>query len=178
MGRSITAEAADDFVVLPKDSVVTIRVDATSVVEFNKQDGGTFEKLDFECTIVHVPGDDSSESKKAEGQKIWGGVGFRLTDHPDNKLKQWVEALLGIEISQGFELDTDMLSGRQARAIIENYETKTGGTRHKIGALLPLTDQGQSQAASALGQQPTQPAPQPAQPQPAPVQQDMSDIPF
>ena len=165
---TITAKGGEDFTVLPKDSIVVVQVNSTKVEDVPGKDGkDSWEKLDFEFTIDHVPMDEYGD---AQGQKIWGGVPFRLTDHPDNRLKQWVEALLGIEVAKGFELDTDMLLGRQARAIVDNYPRKAGGTAHKVGALLPLVDPGQAQAAAAF-QQPAQPAPQPAPPA-------TSDVPF
>lgn len=144
----ITATSGEDFTVLPQDMIVTVKCNNTKVEEVPTRDGGTWDKLDFEFTIEHVANEDYAD---AVGQRIWGGVGFRLTDHPDNRLRQWVEALLGIEISEGFELDTDMLHGRTARAIIENYPRKNGGNGHKVGALLPLTSGQETAAAQALG---------------------------
>jgi hypothetical protein len=173
MGHTIKATQGEDFIVLPKDLVITVRVDETKVETIPGKNGNDpWEKLDFKFTITNVANEQYSE---AVGQTIWGGVAFRLTDHPDNRLKQWVEALLGIEVSEGFELDTDMLSHRTARAIVDNYPRKTGGFAHKVGALLPATDPGQAAASAALG---GQSAPQPA---PQPVEQQRiadADVPF
>lgn len=169
MGEKIIATEGEDFVVLPQDLIITVRVDSTKVEQVPGRDGkDPWDKLDFKFTIEQVA---NEQYKDAEGQNIWGGVGFRLTDHPDNRLKQWVEALLGIEVSQGFELDTDMLLNRRARAIVENFTRRNGTVGHKVGALLPLVDAGQAAAAAAVSSQPAASAPAP---QPAPQQ----DLPF
>lgn len=155
----IKADKGEDFVVLPKDIVINVRVDSTKVETIpGKGNNDDWDKLDFKFTITHV---SNEQYQEAAGQTIWGGVPFRLTDHPDNRLKQWVEALLGIEVSEGFELDTDLLNGRQARAIVDNYPRKTGGMAHKVGALLPLGDPGAAKAA-AVFDSPAAPAPAPA----------------
>lgn len=166
----ITATQGEDFTVLPKDTVITVRVDSSKVDTIPGKDGkDPWDKIDFRFTIVSVA---NEQYKDAEGQTIFGGVGFRLTDHPDNKLRQWVEALLGIEVQEGFELDTDMLNGRTARAIVDNYNKRTGAVGHKVGALIPASDPTNAAAAAAVG---ATPAPAPA---PAPQQQDFPDVPF
>ena len=167
----ITASAGEDFTVLPQDLVITVRVDSTQVVPVPGKDGkDPWDKLDFRFTIVSV----SNESyKEAEGQTIFGGVGFKLTDHPDNRLRQWVEALLGIQVQEGFELDTDMLEGRTARAIVENYPKRSGTVGHKVGALIPSSNPTEAAAQAAIGQTPA-PAPAPA-PQ---SQSSFPDVPF
>ena len=167
MGEKIVAEQGQEFVVLPKDTVITVRVNNTKVETVPGRDNNdSWDKLDFEFTIVGVAND---QFKDAEGQKIWGGVPFKLTVHPDNRLKQWTEALLGIEITEGFELDTDLLEGRTARAIVDQYPRKTGGFNHKVVALLPSTDPTQAQAQAAVGH---------PQPQPQPQLQEDVDVPF
>ena len=168
----IVATEGEDFTILPKDAVITVRVDSTKVEQVpGKKEGDFWDKLDFTFTIVGVA---DPNYKDAEGQNIWGGVPFRLTDHPDNRLKQWVEALLGIEITEGFELDTDMLHGRTCRAIVENYPRKAGGYSHKVGALLPSgASVAQPDPAAAAAQQAfAAPAPTPA------PQQQHADVPF
>lgn len=155
----ITAEKGEDFTVLPEGTVITVKVEKTETRTVG-EGSNSWESLDFQFTIVGVSDERWSE---AVGQTIWGGANARLTEHQDNKLRKWVKALLGIDVVEGFKLDTDVLVGRQARAVVENYTKGSGQNqmvRHKVGALLE---------APAPGWQPGQAPqafPQPGVPQP------------
>lgn len=129
----ITVEEAKDLTIIPADTVIKVTVDGTKIIDV-KGDRGDWQKIEFKFNIAEAPG----EYAELKNTPIWGSVAFRLTESPDNKLKQWTEALLGIELSAGFELDTDMYMGRQARAVIGNYDKKNGGKGHQVSALLPL----------------------------------------
>lgn len=129
----ITMTEAQDLTVIAEDTVIKVAVDSTKIVDV---DGtrGPWQKIEFRFNITDTP----DEYQPLVGTPIWGSVAFKLTESPDNKLKQWTEALFGIELSAGFELDTDMYIGRQARAIIGNYDKKNGGKGHQVSSLLPL----------------------------------------
>lgn len=130
----ITMEESGDFTVLPEGEIIFVRVRDTNVIDLEGKHG-PWQKLEFEFDITGVTNEDY---KDAVNQYIWGSVPFRFTDHPDNKLKQWTEALFGLELEPGFELDTSDFIGREARAIISNYDTRNGDKRHQVDALLPL----------------------------------------
>lgn len=169
----IIATEAEDFTVLPADVIITVRVEETKVETIPGKNGkDPWDKLDFKFVITGVT---NEAYKDAEGQNIWGGVAFRLSNSPDNKLKQWTEALLGIEISEGFELETEWFEGRSARAVVANYTRSSGGTAHKVGALLPLAG-AQSAVPNQVAEVFATPTPAPA-PAPAP-QPTYSDVPF
>lgn len=172
----IVMTEAEEFTVLPENTIITIRVDETEVKTVPGKNG-EWEKLEVKFHILQAP----PQFKDAEDSPIWGSVPFRLTEHPDNKLRQWVEALLGVELGVGFELDTDMLVGRQAKAIVSNWERRNGGVGHQVDALIPISAPVPSQAtpaaapsqaniaaaaAAAVGGSPT---PAPAQQQQAPA---------
>lgn len=140
----ITMTEAQDLTVIPEDTVIKVAVDSTKIIDVEGQ-RGPWQKIEFRFNITDAPGEYSA----LVGTPIWGSVAFRLTESPDNKLKQWTEALFGIELSAGFELDTDMYIGRQARAIIANYDKKNGGKGHQVGSLLPLKPSSVSTPASA-----------------------------
>lgn len=141
----ITMEEAEEFDVFPEETVIQVKVMDTEVREFDGRNG-KWEKLNFEFEVTKV---FDPSYKHMEGLKIFGGVPFRLTDHEDNQLRQWVEALFGLDsLDVGFELDTDDLKDREARAITGQY-TKKGTTtvRHTVESLLPVADD----AASIVG---------------------------
>jgi hypothetical protein len=59
-----------------------------------------------------------------------GEVFARLSDHPDNQFRLWVESLLGHALPVGYEIDTAAFEGMQCRVAIgyREYE-KDGKTR-------------------------------------------------
>lgn len=130
----ITMTEVEEFTILPADTVITVRVESSEVKPI-KGAKGDWEKLDIKFKIIDAPERFRDEVVDAP---IWGGVPFRLTEHPDNKLRQWCEALFGVELEIGFELDTDMLVGREAKAIVGNYPRKLGGEGHQVAALIPM----------------------------------------
>lgn len=148
----ITLEEAPEFDVFPEETVLRVRVEENEIREFDGSNG-KWEKLNFKFKVVQV---FDPQYKHMEGIPIFGGVPFRLTDHEDNQLKQWVEALLGLdELGVGFELDTDDLVGREARAITGTY-TKKGTTqvRHTVASLLPLSDDAGSVVGAGVAPEP------------------------
>ncbi len=178
MGHRTTMTEGEEFVVLPEDSVIVVECTDTEVKTLGEGDKA-WEKLECKFDIVQAP----NGFEAAVGKPIWGGVGFRLTDHVDNKLRQWIEALLGLNPSAGFEFDTDMFLGRRAKAVIGHYKTKNGDLRHQVAALIPGTALSAQQMA-ASGQAPApQAQPQVQQPQPAmastaPTAPYDDDVPF
>lgn len=150
----IVMEEYEEFPVLPADSIITVKVDDISVKEMQGQ-RGTWQKAEFKFKILGVPG---PEYDNLISQIIYGSVPFRFTESPDNKLRQWVEAIFGMELSAGFELDTDLLLGRECRAVISNYDKRAIDPRtgrpfkaHQVDALLA---RGGSAAGGGVSQAP------------------------
>jgi hypothetical protein len=122
-------------VILPPESVVQVRVLEVREAERGPNAKGEFwQVLDFKFEIVGAP----EQYKGAIGDWIWGNVSARFTTHPDNKLRQWVQALFGLDLEPGFELDTEVLVGRKARAVISNYKKRDGNVGQGVAGLLPL----------------------------------------
>ena len=143
----ITLQEQPDFAVFPIDSILLLKIEAIDVqtVEGKR---GTWEKLNFEFKILDVQtsGDGSGREgfEATIGSKIWGSVPFKLTDSPENKLRLWVEAVYGMALGVGFELDTDLLLNKQVRGVTSQYHAKAldpktgeGFKRHQIDSLLP-----------------------------------------
>jgi hypothetical protein len=183
----IIAEEHKDFQLLPPDSILYLRVADLEVRDVERRNGGSWQKLEFTFDVTGIQriGDGSNPANYGEvvGSKIWGSCPFKLTDSPDNRLKRWIEAILGLEITAGFELDTDYLLKRECRGISSTYDKRNKDPRtglpykgHQIEDLL-RKDTGNSvtggwggqsaqQPAQSYQQQPQQPFQQPAQ-QPA-----------
>jgi hypothetical protein len=162
----ITMEEYEEFPVLPAESIVFLKVDSLEVkdVTGNK---GSWQKLEFAFKLLGIQATgDGSPIENYDAlitRRIFGSVPFRFNDSPENRLKQWVEAILAMELSKGFELDTDLLVDRKVRGITSTYEKKTTDPRtgrpfknHQIESLLPnqgqvLTSQAASPAPAAIG---------------------------
>lgn len=175
----LIVEEAKDYSVLPEDTIVGIEVEDITEREVPGVGGHEgWTKLEFKTVIRELPTHlaEVAEYRELLDTTLWGSVSMRLTQHPDNKLRQWAEALLDMgPLPVGFELDTDMLKRRRGRAVVGHY-TKRGSTspRMRINAILPPAPMGSGSgrpAAPAWTPTPAQPSqspPQPPPPQPAP----------
>jgi hypothetical protein len=147
---SITMQEFEEFPTLPAGSIIHTTVKAVEVKTVPGRNGkDDWQKLEFTFNIDAIQsidgGGQASEYESLIGSKIWGSTSFKLTSSPENKLRQWTEAILGMEIAPGFELDTDLLVGRKVRVITSTYDKKTMNPRtgqpfkqHQADALLPF----------------------------------------
>lgn len=181
----LTLEEVKDYEVLPDETLILVEVEKIEVRHVPGKNGGDgWDKLEFKCIIRDLPTALLTEEgyQNLIGSPIWGSVAMKFTMHPDNKLRQWAEALMNMgELDAGFELDTDLLEGRQAKAVTGHYERKDGTKRHQIDGLLPPGPLGGAQAMPDFLTQtrPTEAAPvsqAPAQPATPPVQQPAQPV--
>lgn len=181
----LIAEEHKDFQLLPPDSILFLRVADIEVRDVERRNGGTWQKLEFTFDIngIQQLGDRSDPSRYTEvvGSKIWGSAPFKLTDSPENRLKRWVEAILGLEITAGFELDTDYLLNRECRGTTSVYDKRNKNPQtglpyqgHQVEDL--LTKVSGNSPLSGWGNQ-SQPAAQAAQQMP-PAQQQSAQAPM
>lgn len=186
----ITVQEQKDLTVLPIDSIVHLKVDELKIREVDGRHG-KWEKLEFKFKIlgIQATGDGSpvDQYEDAIASPIWGSVPYRLTDSAENKLRQWAEAILGIEMGVGFELDTDLLLGRECRGITSQYDKRAKDAQgnpikaHQVDSLLPRGNLPQAASHSPSQpsvQDPWAPQPQQQPPQPALPQQGWDDPPF
>lgn len=144
----LTMEEAEEFVVLPAGSLITVRIDEIEQRTATTRNGKEFEKLNFKFTVVNIIalGDggsgDPDDYAECVGNPIYGSVSARFTTSTENKLRQWVSAILGgVELEAGFELDTDLLIGQRVRALTAQY-TKKGysSPSQMVEALVPALE--------------------------------------
>lgn len=134
---SITAE---EYVpppeALPEDTLVRVRCLEEKVEERSTRDGSnTWQSLSLKFEILATP----EGYEHAVGDWVYGDVSFKLTDHPDNPLRLWTEALLGIEVGRGFDLDTEHFVGRECKAVLGTYFSKKYKVnKNKVVGLLPM----------------------------------------
>lgn len=53
-----------------------------------------------------------------DGWELEGDVPAFLNAAPENRFRQWVEAVLGNEVPVGFQVDTDALVGQMVRVVV------------------------------------------------------------
>lgn len=143
----ITVEEQKEYTLFPPDSILRLRVKEINVRKVGEGDRA-WEKLEFVFEITGIEAIGSGEAPSAYmdavGTVIFGSVPFRLTDSPENKLRQWGEALLNMEMPLGFELDTDYFLRREVRGVTSQYDKKARDKNgqpfkgHQVSALLPI----------------------------------------
>lgn len=114
---------------LPADTLFPATLTAVTEVEIpytDKKTGApaTFTKWQWEFSIT--------EGEYA-GLRAWGDTEDRLTNHPENKVRQWAETLRGAPYDIGEGLDTDDLLGLPCLVTVTNetYDKKDGTTGYK-----------------------------------------------
>lgn len=147
----ITLEEAKEIQLLPKDSIVELKIEECNVVTQQGQ-RGEWQKVEFKFKILGIQaigdGSPNSDYDSLITEFIYGSVPFKLNDHPENKLRSWAEAIFRQDLGLGFELDTDMFTGRMVRGLTSQYEKRgsrdpqTGQPfkRHQVESLLPKGD--------------------------------------
>lgn len=170
-------EEAEEYLTFPADSILHLKVD-NIVSEERDGNSGRYTRLNFTFIIQGIQhiGEPSPHPAEAYqvmvGSKIFGSTSATFNTSPNNKLRNWAEAILGMSLSPGFDLDTDLLIGRRARGVTSVWVgkkpdpiTQKPKSGHQIAALLPAaSQQGPAQQAQQPAQQPQQPAQQQQQP--------------
>lgn len=178
----ITMTEQDAILTFPVDTILDLLIEE---IEIKKVDGrnGPWEKMEVKFKVLGIqalgkPGpnetDNPADYENWITQNIYGSVPFKLTDHPENKLRMWAEAIFNRELGPGFELDTDMFVKRRCRGITGQYPAKAKDSqgnpfmRHEVTMLLASKD-GSSTMATTTQAPPA--APQDPWGTPAPQQQ-------
>lgn len=136
MGETFTLEESsfagyidDDEIMLGQCVGVTVKTKP-----FKDDDGNPVKKVEFKFTLQDPGGPH-------DGSNLWGETGLRFNTHPDCRLRNWTQALLGQDLPAGFNLDLDMLLNQEARLVIGYKEYKkndgTDGKRNFVKDLLP-----------------------------------------
>lgn len=74
------------------------------------------------------------------GLRAWGDTAPKLTNHPDNKVRQWAETLRGSEFELGEGLDTDDLLGLPCIITVENIKEEKKGSPGEFFYKTPVAD--------------------------------------
>jgi hypothetical protein len=131
MGK-YTVEEYKEIPPIPADTIFPAKV--TKVEELERQiNGEPVKKIRFRVKV-------SAPGTEWDNYHYSGEVFARLTEHPDNEFRIWVESLLGHELPVGYDLDTDKLVDLNCRVNI-GYRTYTKDGKERfanfIDTILP-----------------------------------------
>lgn len=122
MPKSTMAEEAEFK--LPKEVALPAVLNAVEEKEIPYTDKKTgkpavFRKWQWEFEVTDGP---------YMGLRAWADTENRLTNHPDNKVRLFAEALFSAEFEIGQDLDTDDLLGLPCEIVVDNvvHEKKNG----------------------------------------------------
>lgn len=97
---------------IPEDTIIEATLVSVDVRPhpFFKDDNGDAEmKVNFEFNFEY----------NGEKRKLWGETPTTFTTHPDCKLRNWVQQILGGgELPAGFKLNTDTLKDNKVRIVV------------------------------------------------------------
>jgi hypothetical protein len=123
----IVATEQEDRILLPTDTLLALTTTEVALVERDGRNG-PYNRLEFKFKVLDILAVGNGQPKDKYlgiiGGPVWGGVSARLTTALDNPLRLWTEALLNIQVTPGFELDTDYLVNRKCRGVIQQYVTR------------------------------------------------------
>ena len=83
------------------------------------------------------------------GRVLWGTTTQSFVDHPNCKLRNWVQSILGVdELPPGFTFRPSRITGAICRVVVEHGKPKADGTvRERVRTVLPATDDTTAESA-------------------------------
>lgn len=128
MGTAFELEESDFAGYIDDDTVMRATVVSVKVVEktYKDDDGNNVKKVEFKFAL-------QDEEGPHDGTNVWGETGTRFNSHPDCKLKNWSQAILGQELPVGFRLDTDMLAANECKVVVglKEYKDRDGNDKQR-----------------------------------------------
>lgn len=77
---------------------------------FNDDEGNPVKKWEFKFKI--------SSDDEHDGRFLWGETPARVTNHPDNKFRNWAEAVTGERKPALYKINTDDLVDRDCMIVV------------------------------------------------------------
>lgn len=139
MGETFTLEESNFAGYIDDDEIMLGMCVGVAVKEkpFKDDDGNPVKRVEFKFTLQDPGGPH-------DGNNLWGDTPVRFNTHPDCRLRNWSQALLGQELPAGFNLDLDMLLNQEARLVIgyKEYKKNDGseGKRNFVKDLIPTKE--------------------------------------
>lgn len=122
MGETLTLGAPSDsggsgeWTPIPNDSVVDAVVHGVKKIEKPFKDRETGEpifRIEFQFKVT---------GGQFDGRVVKGDTSTAFVKHPECKLFMWIQEILGQELPDNFELDTDLLIGKPVKIQVKAEE--------------------------------------------------------
>jgi hypothetical protein len=114
MGLKFTLEETNYAGLIEEGSVYRAKLVDISEKTWTPREPGKEPNTRVEFRFKLITDDDDPH----DGEDIWGNTSDKFVDHPNCKLKSWSEAILGMKIPPGYNLETDHLLSRECQVII------------------------------------------------------------
>ena len=112
-----------EFETIPANTVLETTIEEVNVqespfwVDDKDHSKGKKEQVSFRFRVTE-PGD-------WENRVLWGNTPTTFTDHPDCKLRVWVQEILGLDdLGEDFTFDTDHLVGETVKVVVGNRDKR------------------------------------------------------
>lgn len=124
----------EDEFKLPKDvplPAILVKVEEQSYPYKKDGEDRVFTKWSWEFLIT---------DGEYAGLHAWGETEPKLTNKPDNKVRQWAETLRGAEFEMGEGLDTDDLLELPCVLLVDNVKEEKKGATGEYWYRTPIVD--------------------------------------
>lgn len=118
MGLSFTLEDSDYAGLIEEGEIFKAKL--MDIKERRWDDGG--RSIEFRFRI-------NSDGDPHDGTDVWGKTSDKFVAHPNCKLYSWSEALLGMKLPGGYNLDADDLLNRECQIIVGKREYTQNGEK-------------------------------------------------
>ena len=122
--------------------------DSRFLVDKNDPSQGYEREYSFKFKILDPGGPN-------DDRWIWGTTRAYFTESKNNKLRQWIIAILDLDtLPEGYVPDTTHLEGKQCRIIVDQWTSKNDPSRqgNSVGDVRPTKERGAAPAAAAATQ--------------------------
>lgn len=127
----------EGFSLIPDGTVADAVVTSVEVKTkpFKDDDGKDIIRCEFAFTL---------KGGEYDGRRVWGETSTKFSSHPDCRLRNWTQEIIGQELPVGFRLNTDSLVGSDCRVAIavKKYKTREGVAKERnfVGDVLRTRD--------------------------------------
>lgn len=129
-----TLKEAEKFSVIPEGAILEAEVvkaqeqDSFFWVDKNDESKGKQREVSFRFAITddaEFVDDETGETVSFAGRQLFGRTPTTFSNHPDCKLRVWVQEILGVdELPVGFEFEPEDLEGLPVKVAVGHYQKK------------------------------------------------------
>lgn len=100
-------------------------------IDENDPSKGKKKQLSWKFKIIDPGGE-------FDNRYVWGTTSMFFSTSPQNKLRQWIQAVLNIPVlPEGYAVDTEELHNKQCLIIVGAKEKRAGGISNRVTEVQP-----------------------------------------